>query len=109
MQIANRKQVYIDFDELLDSSFIRQRQLLESRIIPFSASTLWRKISAGEFPAPVKISTGITAWRIGVIRQWLARPDSYKSTRSASLDCINGGSIDGADVGVNNSLSKGVK
>lgn len=40
-------------------------------ILPFSASTLWRRVRAGTFPAPVKLSDRITAWKAEDIRQWL--------------------------------------
>jgi prophage regulatory protein len=51
--------------------FIRQRELL-GQYLPFSATTLWRKIRQGDFPAPVKLSPGITAWRKTEIDAWLA-------------------------------------
>lgn len=40
-------------------------------IIPFSDSTIWRRVRAGTFPAPVKLSERVTAWRAEAIRQWL--------------------------------------
>jgi len=40
-------------------------------ILPFSASTLWRRVRAGTFPAPVKLSERVTAWKAEDIRQWL--------------------------------------
>lgn len=40
-------------------------------ILPFSASTLWRRVKAGTFPAPIKLSERVTAWRAETIRQWL--------------------------------------
>ena len=40
-------------------------------IVPFSAATIWRRVRAGTFPAPVKISKGITAWRLADIEAWL--------------------------------------
>ena len=59
--------------------FIRQQQLIEIRLVPFSASTLWRKVKAREFPPPVKISSHITAWRVSDIRIWAADPASYRA------------------------------
>ncbi|NDD14989.1 MAG: AlpA family phage regulatory protein [Betaproteobacteria bacterium] len=49
---------------------LRERHLLQS-ILPFSASTLWRKVRAGTFPAPIKLGPGITAWREKDIVDWL--------------------------------------
>ena len=37
-------------------------------IFPFSKSTLWAKVKAGTFPAPVKLGPRITAWRVEEIR-----------------------------------------
>jgi predicted DNA-binding transcriptional regulator AlpA len=54
---------------LPDTGFVRQRLLL--RFVPFSKSTLWRRVKTGEFPAPVKLSTGITAWKAEDVRGWI--------------------------------------
>ena len=51
--------------------YLRQRELL-TQYLPFSATTLWRKIKQGDFPAPVKLSPGITAWRLTDVTDWLA-------------------------------------
>lgn len=51
--------------------FIRQRQLIPG-IVPFSSATLWRKVSSGEFPSPVKLSSRVTAWRVEDVRAWIA-------------------------------------
>jgi predicted DNA-binding transcriptional regulator AlpA len=59
--------------------FIRQQQLIESKLVPFSPSTLWRKVKAGEFPQPVKISSHITAWRVSDIRAWASDPAAYRA------------------------------
>ncbi|MCQ4145642.1 AlpA family transcriptional regulator [Vogesella sp. AC12] len=40
-------------------------------ILPFSASTLWRRVRAQTFPAPLKLSERVTAWKAEDIRQWL--------------------------------------
>lgn len=40
-------------------------------VLPFSASTLWRRVRLGTFPAPVKLSERVTAWKAEDIRQWL--------------------------------------
>lgn len=62
---------------LPDTGFIRQAQLLGNKekdiagVIPFSSATLWRKVRNGEFPAPVKLSAGVTAWRVEDIRAWI--------------------------------------
>lgn len=40
-------------------------------ILPFSESTLRRMVRAGEFPAPVRISDRVSAWRVEDVRAWL--------------------------------------
>jgi prophage regulatory protein len=54
---------------LPETGFVRQKQL--AMIIPFSRTTLWRKVKDGEFPAPVHLSAGITAWKVELIRKWI--------------------------------------
>lgn len=51
--------------------FVRQKQLIPA-IVPFSSATLWRKVASGEFPAPVKLSARVTAWRVEDVRAWMA-------------------------------------
>lgn len=55
---------------LPETGFVRQAQLIP-HIIPISASTLWRKVAAGEFPKPVKLSARVTAWRASDVRAWM--------------------------------------
>ena len=58
------------FDSLPASGYIRQAQLIPT-VVPFSSATLWRKCKAGEFCRPVRLSSRITAWRVGDVRAWL--------------------------------------
>lgn len=55
---------------LPETGFVRQRMLL--RFVPFSKSTLWRRVKAGDFPAPVRLSAGVTAWRAEDVRCWIS-------------------------------------
>lgn len=66
------------FDTLPDSAFIREAQLVQSpkrpttpAPLPFSAPTLWRKVKAGTFPRPIKLSERVTCWNVGTVRAWL--------------------------------------
>jgi len=74
------------FHELPSTGYVRQSQLIgvSSRgsasqasdryrpgILPFSSPTLWRMVKAGKFPAPVKLSERVTAWRVEDIREWM--------------------------------------
>lgn len=51
------------------AGFVRQKSLMPC--LPFSSATLWRRVSAGTFPKPVKISTRITAWKVDEIWEWI--------------------------------------
>lgn len=52
------------------TGFIRQAQVLT--FIPISKSTLWRQVAAGTFPAPVKLTLRVTAWRAEDVRRWMS-------------------------------------
>jgi predicted DNA-binding transcriptional regulator AlpA len=71
------------FDALPDSAMIREAQLVQSpkrpetpAPLPFSAPTLWRKVKAGTFPSPIKLSERVTAWNVGSVRAWLAAQEA---------------------------------
>lgn len=67
------------FDLLPDSAWLRESQLVRSpknadsavAPLPFSAPTLWRKVKDGTFPKPTKLSTRVTAWQAGQVRDWM--------------------------------------
>lgn len=40
--------------------------------VPFSRSTIYAKISKGEFPAPIRISENRVAWDSAAIDAWIA-------------------------------------
>lgn len=80
----------------LTSQFLRQHQLVghprrnpRCGLLPFSAATLWRKVRAGEFPAPVKLSTRITAWRAEAVEDWLDKQG--RTTGPAAAGGTDGG------------------
>ena len=60
----------------MSPTFIRQRALLT--IVPFSASTLWRKVKDGTFVQPVKLSVRITAWERSQVLAWLEAKGGVK-------------------------------
>ena len=67
------------FDALPDSAYIREAQLVQSpkrpgipAPLPFSGPTLWRKVKAGTFPKPVKLSERVTGFQVGAVRAWMA-------------------------------------
>jgi prophage regulatory protein len=58
-----------DVVRLPETGFLRQPQVLV--FVPISRSTLWRRIQAGSFPGPVKLSARVTAWRAEDVRRWI--------------------------------------
>ncbi|WP_342616592.1 AlpA family phage regulatory protein [Rhodoferax sp. GW822-FHT02A01] len=56
--------------EMPQVGYVRQALLIPG-ILPISPATLWRWVSIGKFPKPVKISSRITAWRVADVTQWL--------------------------------------
>ena len=54
---------------LPESGFVRQVQVLA--FIPISKSTLWRRVQAGTFPKPLKLSERVTVWRAEDIGRWI--------------------------------------
>lgn len=65
------RSVQPNFDDLPYSSYVRLPQLIQT-VVPWSAATHWRKVRAGLFPAPTKLSERVTAWNVGAVRAWLA-------------------------------------
>ena len=61
--------IYSHDGTLPETGFLRQSQVL--LFIPISKSTLWRRVLAGTFPAPVKLSPRVTVWRVEDIRGWI--------------------------------------
>ena len=71
------------FESLPDSAFIREKVIIgnynpsmhetepKPRLVPVSRSTWRRMVKAGQAPAPVRLASGISAWRVGDLRSWL--------------------------------------
>lgn len=51
--------------------FFRLSQILQ--LLPISRATVWRKVKAGTFPKPVKLSRNITAWKVADVRDWIEK------------------------------------
>lgn len=68
--------------QLPAEGYVRQSQLVPA-IVPFSAPTLWRKVKAGTFPAPVKLAPRVTAWRVEAVRAWLANPEAFREVAAS--------------------------
>ncbi len=55
--------------------FVRVNQLATTPnsigILPMSRATIWRKVAAKTFPAPIKLSDNVTAWAMSDIENYL--------------------------------------
>jgi prophage regulatory protein len=58
-------------------AFYRIRDVL--RITALSRPTLYRRIAAGRFPAPVHLGGRACAWASNSLQAWIADPDGYRS------------------------------
>jgi len=56
--------------------FVRQPVVLHDWN-PVSPATLWRQIRAGKFPKPLKLSQGVTAWRLVDLEVWASDPAAF--------------------------------
>ena len=61
----------ISFDDLPDLALIQVKSLIDYKVVPYSVTSIWRFVRKGQFPAPIKVSDGITAWRVGDIKKYL--------------------------------------
>ncbi|WHO78226.1 helix-turn-helix transcriptional regulator [Rhizobium leguminosarum] len=57
--------------EILENGLLRLPEVL--RYIPVSRSTIYSKIKTGGWPAPVRISQRVVAWKASDIRKLLER------------------------------------
>lgn len=48
---------------------MRAKQVLE--LVPFGRASLWKFAKSGQFPAPIRVTGGITAWRNSEVLAWL--------------------------------------
>ncbi len=48
---------------------LNQRDILAA--IGCSKTTLWRMISTGKFPAPIKVGERLNGWRVETFENWL--------------------------------------
>jgi predicted DNA-binding transcriptional regulator AlpA len=61
--------------KLPETGFLRLYQILGdakrgvSALIPISKSTWWAGVASGLFPRPIKLSPGITVWRVEDVRE----------------------------------------
>lgn len=55
--------------EINPIGMMRAKQVLE--LVPFGRASLWKFAKSGQFPAPISVTGGITAWRNKDVIGWL--------------------------------------
>ena len=53
---------------------LRPREVCQT--IGLSRTTLWRKQTAGDFPAPVRLGPNSIGWRDSTVQEWLDSRES---------------------------------
>lgn len=69
------------FSSLPHEGFVREDQFLRHDrnphpLIPVPSSTWWRWVRSGRAPQPVKLGPGVTAWKVGDLRDWLSQTEA---------------------------------
>ena len=70
--IPNRYEAHVTHRKSPESSnatMLRQWHVLD--IVPVSQATLKRWVRAGKFPAPIKLSENVSAWRAADVHAWV--------------------------------------
>lgn len=57
-----------------ESRYVRIPEL--RTLVPFSVATIWRKSRDGSFPAPIKLSTRISAWNRAEVMAFLTAKEA---------------------------------
>lgn len=68
-QLSPIEKLQVLQEQMPQAGYIRQAGLL--KVLPISPATLWRWAAKEDFPKPVKLSKGVTAWRIDEVRAWI--------------------------------------
>ena len=70
----------IDFQKAADETLVRIADLVrdprrpgKATLLPFSKSSLERRVAAGTFPQPMKLGPRVTCWKLGEVRQWMTQ------------------------------------
>ena len=70
----------IDFEKAADETMVCVADLVrdprrpgKATLLPFSKSSLERRVRAEKFPQPTKLGPRCTCWKLGDVRQWLAQ------------------------------------
>lgn len=64
----------VDQNDLPDEAFLRLDSIVSTPEkpgrYPIGSTTWWRWVRTNKAPQPIRLSPGITAWRVGDLRAW---------------------------------------
>lgn len=88
MEIANGRATgsKMDLGSLADEDLVDEAtmcRLIGGNLSPIHRSTLWRGITQGRFPPPIKIGLGTNRWRVRDGRQVVAEAEAARSGEAA--------------------------
>lgn len=69
-------------------AFYRIRDVL--RITALSRPTLYRRIAARRFPAPVRLGGRACGWPVAELQAWIADSDGYRAVTGDAMDVRRG-------------------
>jgi len=69
-------------------AFYRIRDVL--RITALSRPTLYRRIAARRFPAPVRLGGRACGWPVTELQAWIADPEGYRAPPDSDLEARRG-------------------
>ena len=73
--LIGRKAITPEQAEINRAAGKRGRRPREAQpgLLPVCSATLWRMVTSGRFPSPVRLPGGrVTAWRVEDVRAWIA-------------------------------------
>ena len=62
-------QTFIRINQLVGAPALKRRPAIKGRL-PIHRNTLWRWVAQGQFPAPIKLGPGVTAWLLADVEAW---------------------------------------
>jgi len=70
-----KERVSPDYSKLLPEAVLRLPDVLA--LVGLSRASVYAKVAARRFPAPIKLTAHASGWRMGDIRTWLADPTGW--------------------------------
>lgn len=67
-------------EDLTEFGYIRAQEIL--KLLCVGQSTLWRWISNGKFPRPIKLGNKIIVWPIKDVRTWIETQNNIGKTKN---------------------------